>query len=863
MERWESIEDFFSQLIDAPLEKRPALLDLLCGENLELRDELHSLLRSHDATNGPLDSPPQFIGDEELAGELLASGTVLGPWRIADLIGSGGAGDVYSALRADGAFEQQVAVKVLRREASTEVERFRSERQILARLDHPGMARLLDGGVCPDGRLYTVMEYVEGLPLDRYCSEKSATLHQRLDLFMQVCDVVAYAHRSLIVHRDLKPTNILIHANGRARLLDFGIAKLLAGDTSATGENVAPLTPEYAAPEQFTGSAITTATDIYSLGAVLFELLTGERPSRGANDTPRLASETARRNTASPTLAAVLQGDLDAIIGKCLRSAPNDRYDSAAELKLDIERYVRGEPVSARPVGPMRRALKLVARHKILSAATLVALTAIVAAAGIALWLAEVANRERDNALAFASRNEAVSEFLNILMTDSTVGGRSRTTAQLLERSEAFAKQQFAKNPDHQASVLMIIAANYRTLGDLERARPLLLRALELTKNSNDDSLRAELTCEQAALISKLGQVEQAKQLVNEVLPNPGVALLTKADCLQKLAYMAQDANDAPHALQYAKEGLELTRQSRYKSPIHEAALLGSIAYAFNLNGDADSADRYYASSISKYEEIGRGHSPSALTVKNNWALVSNATGDPKRALELFDEVLAIATESDPSANPPAFMLANRAAMLEFLGRYADAQSAYERSLTVARNAGNIVVAAYSLVGLASLARERGDLAAADKLLEQTMAMKLPDGSPPAIARQITRGRIALSRGQFAAAHTGFDAAIAGHERLASASFAYIGRSETSFAENDFSAAAADASQALSIAQALQKGRPFSNRTGLAYLALGRALEKQGKQHEAREAFQNAQRHLENTVDPLHPAAVMARQFAG
>ncbi|MEO7756393.1 MAG: serine/threonine-protein kinase, partial [Dokdonella sp.] len=277
-ERWNRLEQIFADVLDMPASARPAFLERACGDDAELRREIDQLLRAHDAP-GVLDVAPHTAETPALNPSLPAGATI-GPWRIERMVGRGGMGEVYAASRADAAFEQRAALKLLRYEAAGELERFHAERRILARLEHPGIARLLDGGVAPDGRPYTVMEYVEGQSLTDYCRARHSPLRERLALFEQVCDAVAFAHRNLVIHRDLKPPNILVDAEGNVKLLDFGIAKLL--DATALPQNadntVAPFTPDYAAPEQLNGEPVTTATDVYALGVLLFELLTGERP---------------------------------------------------------------------------------------------------------------------------------------------------------------------------------------------------------------------------------------------------------------------------------------------------------------------------------------------------------------------------------------------------------------------------------------------------------------------------------------------------------------------------------------------------------------------------------------------------------
>jgi serine/threonine protein kinase len=347
-DRWNRVEQVFSQALDTPESGTSAFLDLACGDDADLRREIEELLRSH-RRSGPLDAPPQAPSNASMHPSL-APGTRVGAWRIEEMIGRGGMGEVYAARRAESAFEQRAALKLLRYEAAGELERFHAERRILARLEHPGIARLLDGGVATDGRPYMAMEYVEGQTLTAHCRERNATLRERLALFAQVCDAVGFAHRNLIVHRDLKPANILVDVAGNVKLLDFGVAKLLDA-TALAGEadvTIAPFTPDYAAPEQLAGEPATTATDLYALGVLLFELLTGTLPlrTRGLPSARALKvlldrdapapSKAAHAGSDAPVPPRLLVGDLDAIVGKCLRKDPAHRYESALGLRRDI-----------------------------------------------------------------------------------------------------------------------------------------------------------------------------------------------------------------------------------------------------------------------------------------------------------------------------------------------------------------------------------------------------------------------------------------------------------------------------------------------------------------------------------------------
>ena len=353
------VDELLDVLLDTPVEARADYLDRNGSDDPAVLEEVESLLRATQQVGGFLATPAR-VGVEAPI-EPIPPHMRVGAWKITRHIGRGGMGVVYEAVRAEGDFTQRVAIKLLRNEAIAELGRFHVERQILARLEHPGIARLYDGGIAPDGRPYMAMELVEGEPITEYCARTHATLSQRMRLFTQVCEAVAYAHRNLVVHRDLKPANILVTTQGQVKLLDFGVAKLIAVDDGNLTRTVgAPLTPASAAPEQLLGAPVTTATDVYTLGLLLFELLTGTRPWSPAGDPIAHAMRVVlERPAPAPSVTAatlpnpplpprLLRGDFDAIVAKALRKEPAHRYETVDALKLDVERAVRGEAVVAR-----------------------------------------------------------------------------------------------------------------------------------------------------------------------------------------------------------------------------------------------------------------------------------------------------------------------------------------------------------------------------------------------------------------------------------------------------------------------------------------------------------------------------------
>jgi non-specific serine/threonine protein kinase/serine/threonine-protein kinase len=391
-ERWERVKQIVADALDLGRDDRPQFLQQQCGADLDLRHDVETLLSADEPNSGflELDRPPEQIG----------------PYRVVREIGRGGMGTVYLGERADGQFEQRVAIKVIKRGMDTDavLRRFYAERQILARLQHPNITRLLDGGMV-DNRPFFVMEYLEGEPLGEYCRSRKLPVRERIRLFLSVCDAVEYAHRNLILHRDLKNGNILVDADGTPKLLDFGIAKLLAEDGAEQSVVAArPLTPQAASPEQIQGIPLTTASDVYGLGLLLFELLAGEPPYRVSSlSAAEMVHQVCDRPVPKPsmvaaaTVAKLLRGDLDNIVLKALEKEPGRRYQHPAELAADLRRHLDGRPIEARAGGALYRARKFVLRHRRSLAVAALAVVALAAAVGDAIVQGRRAARRFDD----------------------------------------------------------------------------------------------------------------------------------------------------------------------------------------------------------------------------------------------------------------------------------------------------------------------------------------------------------------------------------------------------------------------------------------------------------------------------------
>jgi eukaryotic-like serine/threonine-protein kinase len=523
------VDELLDELFDLPEEQRIVNLRGRRIEDSAVVAEVESLLRSASASGGFLSTPPKPSAEQ-----IVPDGTVgmrLGAWRITRPIGRGGMGEVYEAVRADGNFEQRVAIKLLQREAAAQMERFQAERQILARLEHPGIARLYDGGVTGDGRPFMVIEFVEGRPITDFCQVTHASFEQRLGLFIQVCDAVAYAHRNLVVHRDLKPSNILVTPDGAVKLLDFGIAKLLdAQRAGMTQVAAAPMTPLCAAPEQLTGGAITTATDVYALGLLLFELLTGTHPWLGS-ETPVLqamrtvlqrpaptASRIAEAQADPPVPVRLIDGDLDAIVAKALRKEPADRYATVEAIKLDVQRALDGEPVEARAGARLYAIGRTLRRHRWAAAGVAAVIVSLAVGLGVAAWQAQKAAEERDVARREAAREEAVRYNLTGLFRAAIAdqGAKSTTAKGMIDNSAQRVLKEYRDQPQLTGQIVLTLADLYAALEDVNGAATLLEGFLAEADSKADPPALADARQKLANIELLRGHTERAGELLDQ-----------------------------------------------------------------------------------------------------------------------------------------------------------------------------------------------------------------------------------------------------------------------------------------------------------------------------------------------------------
>jgi eukaryotic-like serine/threonine-protein kinase len=669
--RW---EELFDELSELPPPARARRLAALEDEDPALAARLARLLEADGETTDFLGRPAVELLDaaaESAAEPSLPAGTRVGSWRLLGLLGRGGMGEVYLAERDEGTFLQRAALKLIKRgmDSRAIVRRFVRERQILSRLDHPGIARLLDGGSAADGRPFFVLERVEGVPINQYCNSQGLGLEERLRLFQSVCAAVDSAHRRLVVHRDLKPANILVAEDGGVKLLDFGIAKLLAGDeeeetSPLTQLDARLLTPAYAAPEQILGEPITMATDVYALGVLLFELITGalphtrERRSLGAmagavaRETVERPSAVLRRIAAGegPRLARRVAGDLDLIVLTALHRDPARRYRSAAALAEDLTRFLGGRPIHARPDNPRYRLRKFVGRNRLAVAAATLGLVALLAGLGLALWQADAARIAAQRADAEARRAESVKSFLLSVFRQSDPDGPDGavvTARELLERGTQRIEVELAGEPATQAEVLDAVARIEANLGLIDRALAHAQRALALREAilPRGDARIAESRVLLGTTQQDHGDIDQAVRTLErglaETLAARGADSLEAAEARRPLAMALLRPEDRARAADLLRQALVTIRRRLGDSHIETAETLLQLGSVLEAGQKYEEAEKACREALARLQRTLGPRHPKVAAAQATLAGLLDRLSHPAEARVLFERAIA------------------------------------------------------------------------------------------------------------------------------------------------------------------------------------------------------------------------------
>ena len=770
---WSRIETILDEVLELEPAAREAAIARSCGDDATLRAQVEALVAADDESSNFLETPAaEYAADVVRVASRTTDpdhpegpGDLIGPYKLIREVGHGGMGRVFLASRADGQFEQQVALKLVRGGPSGReiLQRFLRERQILARLQHPNIARLLDGGVTSDGRPYFAMEYVAGEPITSYADAHELDLHQRLALFTAVCDAVQYAHQNLVVHRDLKPSNTLVTAEGQVKLLDFGIAKVLHqdededgfADATLTRIGSGPMTPEYAAPEQVRGEPVTTATDVYALGALAYELLTGraahaltrltaaevervitqqqvELPSQAAMKPSRRKadsdSDTDDARTQRLKRRRQLRGDLDTILMQALQKEPARRYASAGAFVDDIRRYQRGRPIAARRDSFRYRAGKFVRRNAIGVGATCLVLTSLVAGLIGTAWQARVASRE-------AAKAREVSRFLSSLfeVADPARANADDISArELLERGATRIESELSDQPETQADMMLLLGRISRDLSLYDRAQTLLDRSLALRKaqtGSTSDEV-ADVNAELARLALDRGRPAEAERLHREALDvrrrSNGAGHASVGTSMRDLAGVLSSRGKYDEAESLVREALVL--HQRAYGPEHEeiASDLENLQSTLRGRGQHDEAIAAARRCLEmRVKLLGDEHLDTA-TAKNNLAVLLYDKWELADAERLYREVLAFDKRRLGEVHSNTATVTNNLAfVVRDQGQYDEAERLYRTALDLDKRlfGEEHPYVATVMANLAAVLVRKGQLDEAEQLFRGSLEM--------------------------------------------------------------------------------------------------------------------------------------------
>ncbi len=768
---WRRLSPYLDEALEVDPEQRPAWLESLAERDPGVAADLRTLLAGCEAIE---DSA--FLEGVVQVGlrpaPLSLAGEVLGPYRLVSLIGQGGMGSVWLAERCDGRFEGHAAVKLLNVAVIDRAseERFRREGNILARLTHPNIARLSDAGVSPAGQPYLVLEYVDGQPIDHYCDAHALSIDARLRLFLDVLEAVTHAHANLVVHRDIKPGNVLVSVAGHVKLLDFGIAKLLENDdapgdgtrseTAALTRDAWAATPQYAAPEQLAGGTVTTATDVYALGVLLYVLLTGKHPAGAAARSPatlmhaimevapRRPSDAVsqpetpdvplthaiRCGTTPARLRRQLRGDLDTIVAKALKKDAEERYASVTALADDIRRFLRNEPITARRDTLAYRTVTFVRRN---AAAVTASAAVIVLLAGLTTYHTIRLETERDRAQREAAKARKASDVLTGLLTTADPydqGARTDPTIRgVLDTGAEQVRKDLDGQPELQAGMLTVLGRIYRRLGLYERAQPLLEQALASGNAAfNGDHVDVAQTLHDLGVVlADKGDYAAAAQRLEQSLAmrrrllgdeHPDVAVT-----LSELGRVYQDLGLNERAEPLQREALRIRRKVLGEEHRETAVSQSDLASVLRLSGDLAAAEVLLEQCLAINRKTRGEVHPNTSATLHYLALIAAARRDEAGAETMLRQALDIARRTLGEKHPVvATTLNSLSHVLAARGRNDEAAAALRDALAIARPAlgsDHQLVAIYA-INLASVQLARHQAAAAEALLREALPIR-------------------------------------------------------------------------------------------------------------------------------------------
>jgi serine/threonine protein kinase/tetratricopeptide (TPR) repeat protein len=786
-ERYQRLKKVFQAAADCEPVERAAFLAKACAGDEPLLREVESMFAYSDQAEGFIEESAFETGARLLTNDRSdpMEGRSIGQYKLISEIGHGGMGAVYLAVRADAQFKKQVAIKIVGRGLDThEVRRrFRYERQILASLDYPNIAKLLDGGTTEEGLPYLVMDHVDGQPIDRYCDSRRLSTTERLRLFRIVCSAVQYAHQRLVIHRDIKPGNILVTEEETPKLLDFGIAKLLDPEMSEelghTATGVRLMTPDYASPEQVLGEEMTTASDIYSLGVLLFELLTGHRPYRITSRRPEeiarviCEQEPERPSTAVGRIEDVpspdgkshstltpesvsrdrgdeperlrrrLSGDLDNIVLMAMHKEPQRRYASVEQLSEDIRRYEDGLPVIARKDTLSYRGKKFIRRHRVGAAASAMVVLVLLAGIAATVWQARVAARERDQARLEKAKAERINGFLQGMLSyaDPLKQRRDMTVAEALDDAARRAETELANQPEVLAAVRGTIANAYLNQGRYDLAEPHARSALDLDRRIYGDENRetAQAMGLLGFLLYQKGSFAEAEPLYRRALEISrkllGSESIEVANGTNNLGLLLHDKGDDAAAVPLYQEALRISRKVNGESSFRAALALNNLATSYLSTGDIDKAQSLYSQAIEILRRLPDPESQSLLaTSLQNFGVNLKTKGQYAEAEPYLREAISLRRQILGEKHPYVALTQIHLADLFYLrGDYSQAEAEIRAALEIQKQSlpsGHIDFGR-SLTVLGSTLTREGQALQAEPYLREALEIRrkvLPKG---------------------------------------------------------------------------------------------------------------------------------------
>ena len=885
--RWRRVNALLEEALALPQDGHDAWLAQLSGQEADVLPTLRALLARHAVeTDAFMSRPVAPIWRKAIDANAIDDepGQIIGPYQLLRPLGAGGMGTVWLAQRADASPQRLIAVKLpLRDWARGVAERLKQERDTLAGLEHPNIARLYDAGITGAGRPYLAMEFVDGVPIDVFAAQRALSVREKLALFQQVANAVAYAHARLVVHRDLKPGNILVTREGEVRLLDFGAAKLLRDDEpqiSALTEKMGrALSPDYAAPEQILGESVTVACDVYSLGIVLFELLTGQRPytlkrhSTAALQAAILGAESPSASSVvavNRQLSRELRGDLDNILAKALKKCPRERYETVNGFADDVRRWLNHEPVSAQRDSAAYRLGKFVRRNCLAVCAGASMLAAVVASASVITVEMLEARTQRDAARLQTKHAQAQERYANMVMEQFGPGGQPLTREEMTDRSVEILYRQYDSDPRFIAEALIPISDRYMELGNTDKELAVLQRAGEIARRLADSALIIEVDCYLVETELDKGRIENAERRMNEVqallAANPKLPMRQRIDCMHADATLADALGDRIASVNRIEAAIALQERDD-PTDRNYRALLSHAQVLYLYAGRPKDA---YATVEKTLEVLKRTDARNGEAISgsmHNQSLALNQMGEVQAAIDREREAIAITGGDDPNHPVMATMAQTLGRMYTRMNQAAEAEAWAERALSGAREGGNIASQIVDLATLAEANEAAGHTAMASANAAEA-AHLLSSRSDPRERAAVSRAQalIAFDRKDSQAAQA---AAAAMLEALGYPDAAKVRASQSSdvllllaariaLEAGDLPSASHLASFALKLSRDLARDPGQSATVGEARLLIARVQFAQGKTEDARASIRGAADALSAGLAPDHPLAIEA-----